>query len=87
MIDFAFRSVHTTIETAKELIRAYYGEAQSHAYFNGCSTGGRQGLLSAQRFPGDFDGIVVGAPILDFAGTNIASVWINRALTEAPTGA
>lgn len=84
LIDFAFRSVHTTVETAKELIHAYYGQTQSHAYFDGCSTGGRQGLISAQRFPGDFDGIVVGAPILDFAGTNIASLWIIRALTEAP---
>src|SRR5882762_3869591 len=84
LIDFAFRSVHTTAETAKELILAYYGETQSHAYFDGCSTGGRQGLNSAQRFPGDFDGIVVGAPILAFAGTTIASFWIIRAPTEAP---
>ena len=64
LVDYAFRAVHTTAETAKKLVRAYYGESQSRAYFDGCSTGGRQGLISAQRFPEDFDGIVVGAPVL-----------------------
>ena len=62
LVDFAFRSVHVTIETAKQLVRAYYGQAQSHTYFDGCSTGGRQGLTEAQRFPAYFDGIIAGAP-------------------------
>lgn len=84
LIDFAFRSVHTTAETAKALIRTYYGEVQSHAYFDGCSTGGRQGLTSAQRFPEDFDGILVGAPMLDYVGTMISGVWIARAENRAP---
>jgi len=84
LIDFAFRSVHTTAETAKELVRAYYGAKQSHSYFDGCSTGGRQGLTEAQRFPEDFDGILAGAPMLDYVGTMISGVWIYRALAEAP---
>jgi tannase/feruloyl esterase len=84
LIDFGFRSVHATAETAKELIRSYYKDAQSQSYFDGCSTGGRQGLISAQRFPEDFDGILVGAPILDLSGTMISGVWIARALAEAP---
>src|SRR6266403_1077965 len=60
LIDFAFRSVHTTAETAKQLIRAYYAQAESHAYFGGCSKGGSQALISAQRFPKDFDGVIDG---------------------------
>ncbi len=84
LIDFAFRSVHLTIATAKTVIRDYYGRYSSHAYFDGCSTGGRQGLTEAQRFPDDFDGIVVGAAMLDYVGTMISSVWIDRALNTAP---
>jgi feruloyl esterase len=84
LIDFAFRSIHLTALTAKLLIRTYYGEPQVHSYFEGCSTGGRQGLMSAQRFPADFDGIIIGAPMLDYVGTMISSVWIDRALKSAP---
>jgi feruloyl esterase len=84
LIDYAFRAVHTTADTAKKLVRAYYGEPQSRAYFDGCSTGGRQGLISAQRFPQDFDGIVVGAPVLNFSGTMVSYAWIIRALADAP---
>ena len=83
LVDFAFRSVHVTIETAKQLVRAYYGQAQSHTYFDGCSTGGRQGLTEAQRFPADFDGIIAGAPMLDYVGTMISTVWIDHALTSS----
>jgi feruloyl esterase len=54
------------------------------SYFDGCSTGGRQGLISAQRFPEDFDGIVVGAPVLNFGGTMISYVMSQRALGAAP---
>jgi len=84
LIDFAFRSVHTTAQTAKQLIRAYYGQAESHAYFGGCSKGGSQALISAQRFPKDFDGAIVGDPMIDYVGSNISSVWKMRALDEAP---
>ena len=60
--DWAFRALHRTTVTAKQAIAAYYGQPQKHAYFDACSTGGRQGLLEAQRFPADFDGILAGAP-------------------------
>ncbi len=60
--------MHETAVTAKRLILAYYDRPQSYSYWDGCSTGGRQGLISAQRYPGDFDGIVDGAPVLDFSG-------------------
>jgi Tannase and feruloyl esterase len=62
VIDFGYRSVHEMVIEAKTLIAAYYGRAPRLSYWNGCSTGGRQGLKEAQRFPEDFDGIVAGAP-------------------------
>ncbi len=60
--DFAYRAVHETAVEAKALIAAFYGRAPRLSYWEGCSTGGRQGLMSAQRYPEDFDGIVAGAP-------------------------
>lgn len=84
LLDYAFRAVHVTAETSKRIIRDYYGNAPSRSYFDGCSTGGRQGLISAQRFPDDFDGILVGAPVLDFTGTMTNYVAIIRALDAAP---
>jgi hypothetical protein len=79
-IDYGFRAVHQTAATAKEIIEAYYGNLPSYSYFVGCSTGGRQGLMEAQRYPLDFDGIVVGAPVLDFTGTMIWVIWNALAL-------
>jgi Tannase and feruloyl esterase len=86
-VDYAYRSVHITAVTAKQIARAYYPDPLRHAYFDGCSTGGRQGLISAQRFPDDFDGIVVGAPVQNFAGTMIDYVVNQRALAAAPIAA
>ena len=83
-IDYSFRAVRLTIQTAKELTRLYYGKPPSYTYWEGCSTGGRQGLMAAQRFPKDFDGIVVGAPVLNFTDTQIWGAWNARALDEAP---
>ncbi len=84
LIDYAYRAVHVTAVTAKELARAYYGSGVERSYFQGCSTGGRQGLIAAQRFPADFDGIVVGAPVLDFSGTMLHYAQMHRALQHAP---
>ena len=84
LLDYAWRAVHVTAETSKRVIRNYYGGIPAHSYFDGCSTGGRQGLMSAQRFPDDFDGIVVGAPVLDFSGTMTNYVSMARALDAAP---
>jgi len=69
-IDFAYRGVHLTALAAKALIRAYYGKAARYAYFTGCSDGGREALMEAQRFPGDFDGIAAGAPAMNFQVQN-----------------
>lgn len=84
LIDYAYRAVHVTAMTAKEIAHTYYGAPVNRAYFDGCSTGGRQGLISAQRFPGDFDGIIVGAPVLDFTGTMTHYALVQQAVRNAP---
>ena len=62
LIDFAYRAVHEMTVKAKAIVTAFYGGAPRLSYWNGCSTGGRQGLKEAQRFPDDYDGIIAGAP-------------------------
>ncbi len=83
-VDYAFRAVHATVQAAKQLAQAYYDRPIAFSYWDGCSTGGRQGLMSAQRFPGDFDGIISGAPVLNFSGSLLAGLWNARALAAAP---
>ncbi|MCU1382343.1 MAG: Tannase and feruloyl esterase [Acidobacteria bacterium] len=67
-VNFGYLGVHRTAEAAKAILRRYYGSPETRAYFSGCSNGGRQALMEAQRFPDDFDGIVAGAPAADFTG-------------------
>jgi feruloyl esterase len=62
VIDFAYRAVHETTVQTKALIAKYYDRPARLSYWNGCSTGGRQGLMEAQKFPDDFDAIIAGAP-------------------------
>ncbi|KAL3667544.1 hypothetical protein V7S43_007098 [Phytophthora oleae] len=69
-IDFAYLSVHKTAEVSKALIKQYYGQEQQYAYFNGCSDGGREAVMSALRYPEDFNGIVAGAPAFLFQFQN-----------------
>ncbi|WP_280235971.1 tannase/feruloyl esterase family alpha/beta hydrolase [Nocardia cyriacigeorgica] len=61
--DWFFRAPHVVSEVSKRLIAAYYGAPPTRAYFSGCSNGGREGLLLAQRYPHDFDGIIAGDPV------------------------
>jgi feruloyl esterase len=70
-IDYSYRALHQTTVAAKAILTHYYGREPSFAYFEGCSTGGGQGLKAAQRYPADFDGIAVGAPVFDFVGLQI----------------
>jgi feruloyl esterase len=84
IIDFAYRAVHVTAVAAKDLIAAYYGSGPELSYFRGGSTGGRQGLMAAQRFPGDYDGILVAFPVLDQTNHHLASIGIMQAMEQAP---
>lgn len=84
LLDYAFRSLHVTTTAGKRIAEAYYGEKPARSYYQGCSTGGRQGLILAQRFPEDFDGIVAGAPVLDFTGTMTSFACTAQALAAAP---
>jgi feruloyl esterase len=67
-LNFGYLAVHRTIEVAKSIVAAYYGKRADYAYFIGCSTGGRQALMAAQRYPEDFDGLVSGAPVVSMTG-------------------
>ena len=69
-VDFAYRGVHETALVAKALIRAFYGKAPTRSYFSGCSDGGREALIEAERYPEDFDGITAGAPAANFLVQN-----------------
>ena len=73
--DFAFRGVHDLAVVGKAVTAAYYGARAKFAYWNGCSTGGRQGMAEAQRYPNDFDGILAGAPAINWQKYVPASLW------------
>jgi feruloyl esterase len=66
LADFGYRAVHLMTTVGKLMVREYYGKNTSRAYFQGCSTGGRQGFAEVQRFPEDYDGVISGAPVYDF---------------------
>ena len=82
VIDFAWRAVHEMTETSKTIIAAYYDAAPQRSYWNACSAGGRQGMKEAQRFPADFDGIIAGAPGLDWTGRAAQAVLVDQALQK-----
>ena len=62
IVDFADRGVHVMAEADKVILKAFYGNLPAHSYFNGCSQGGHEALIEAQRYPDDFDGIIAGDP-------------------------
>jgi feruloyl esterase len=80
VIDFGWRAVHEMTMASKKILAAYYDNGPTHSYFNGCSAGGRQALKEAQRFPTDFDGIIAGAPGLDWTGRAAQAVRAMKAL-------
>ena len=61
-IDFGYRAVHEMTLRAKDIVNAFYGAMPRYSYWNGCSSGGKQGLKEAQQYPNDYDGIIAGAP-------------------------
>lgn len=79
-IDYAYRSEHEMTVAAKALITEYYGTAPRLSYFNGCSTGGRQAIVEASRYPGDFDGIIAGAAANPKAHLDAWRIWMAQVM-------
>ena len=83
--DFGHRSLHVTTVNAKRVVEAFYGEAPQYSYYVGCSKGGQQGMMEAQRYPDDYDGLVVGNPAHNwtrfYAG---AHLWYSLATLADP---
>lgn len=79
VIDYAHRAIHLMTVVAKQVIRAYYGEPPRYSYYEGCSTGGRMGLVEVQRYPHDYDGVVVGAPVMQLSHVTTTGIWQGRA--------
>lgn len=86
-VDFAWRAVHEMTVAAKSIIEASYGRRPRQSYWNGCSSGGRQGLMQAQRFPLDYDGIIAGAPANPRTQLNAAGIAVHQALRRSPASA
>src|SRR5262245_18743779 len=77
-IDFGYRATHEMTVQAKAVIATFYGEAPSQSYWNGCSQGGRQGITEAARYPSDFDGVIAGAPALQYMQLHAERLALNR---------
>src|SRR5690606_23925985 len=77
LIDFAYRAVHEMAVKSKQVIAQAYGSEAQYSYFKGCSTGGRQGVMSAQRYPEDFDGIIAGALANQHIRMHIAQSYLH----------
>ena len=82
LIDFGWRAVHEMSVAAKTMVTKYYDAAPKYSYWNGCSAGGRQGMKEAQRFPDDFDGIIAGAPGLDWTSRAAQAVRVEQVLEK-----
>jgi len=86
VIDFGWRAVHEMTVISKKIIAAYYDGAPRFSYWSGCSAGGRQAMKEAQRFPADFDGIIAGAPGLDWTGRAAQALFVAQALQKNEAG-
>ncbi|KAK0365779.1 hypothetical protein LTR91_025880 [Friedmanniomyces endolithicus] len=73
--NFASRALDDLPKVARQVVQGFYGEAAKFSYWSGCSTGGRQGLMSAQRYPKNYDGIVATAPAINWATFVVAELW------------
>ena len=83
VIDYSYRGLHLTTVDAKSILQAYYTSPAKDSYYTGCSTGGKQGLMEAQRFPADFDGILAGDAANFWTHQMASEVW-NGVATSTP---
>jgi feruloyl esterase len=84
LIDFGYRSMHEMAIRSKALIQSFYNRAPRLSYYQGCSTGGRQGMMEAQRYPEDFDAIIAGAPVYNQVHLNVSQVSIQVDMLKNP---
>lgn len=84
VIDFAYRAVHEMTQKSKAIIAAFYGREPRLSYWTGCSSGGRQGLMEAQRYPEDFDGIIAGAPANDQTDLSAWRIAVESKVLQNP---
>ena len=77
VVDYGYRAVHEVTVRAKRIVAEFYGKNPARSYFSSCSNGGRQGLMEAQRYPDDYDGIVAGAPALEITHLIEGFAWID----------
>jgi hypothetical protein len=84
LIDFGYRALHETRLQSVAIVNAFYGKNTSRNYFFGCSDGGREALMEAQRFADDFDGIIAGAPANNWTHLLATALWIEQALMNDP---
>ncbi len=82
--DFGYRALKETTDAARAIVLAYAGRAPARSYFVGCSDGGREALMEAQRYPDDFDGIVAGAPANHWTRIFVGAVWVEQAILATP---
>ena len=82
LIDWGNRAVHEMAVTSKAILAAYFGSAPKYSYWNSCSTGGRQGLVAAEYYPNDFDGLAVGDPANPMTRLQANNIWNNLALNK-----
>jgi feruloyl esterase len=82
-LDFLYQDIGKVMAAARPLLAAYYGQPARHSYFVGCSTGGREAMIAAQRYPQEFDGIVAGAPAMRTSYSNLATRWVSISLNQA----
>ena len=85
VIDFAYRAMHEMAVQSKTIIQTFYRRAPQLSYYQGCSTGGRQGLMEAQRYPEDFDAIIAGAPVHNMLHLNVSQVALQVDMLRSPS--
>jgi feruloyl esterase len=83
VVDFGYRAIHVMTTVGKEVARAFYGRPHDFAYFQGCSTGGRQGFQEVQRYPADYDGVISGAPVYN-VGVFMSAIWRTQIFHAEP---
>ena len=85
VVDFGYRSMHEMAVQSKAILQAFYRRGPQLSYYQGCSTGGRQGMMEAQRYPEDFDAIIAGAPVYNQIHLNTSQVSLQVEMLREPS--